>query len=229
MNTQKLKYIAMSFLLIVSLSITAQETINIPLSEPSKAGELQMEIVSGSITVKGYSGKEVLVKGMVRDSKRKSNTSKNGLKRISVNSLEFSAEEYGNTVIVSSRAHKTVDFEIQIPKNFSLKLRTVNNGEIYVENVSGVMEISNTNGSITLQDISGAVSADALNRDIKVTFVNVKPDTPMAFSSLNGNIDITFPKDFKADIKVKSDRGEIYTDFDLKEKPSKAKVTKNKS
>ena len=50
----------------------------------------------------------------------------------------------------------------------------------------------------------------------------------MAFSSLNGDIDITFPKDFKADIKVKSDRGEIYTDFDLKEKPSKANITKGK-
>ncbi len=91
------------------------------------------------------------------------------------------------------------------------------------------MDISNTNGRITLKDISGSVSADALNKDITVNFIKVTPDVAMAFSSLNGDIDITFPKTIKADIKVKSDRGEIYTDFDLKAKPSKAKVTKGES
>ena len=77
-----------------------------------------------------------------------------------------------------------------------------------------------------MKDISGSVSADALNKDIKINFVEVTPNVAMAFSSLNGDIDITFPKTIKANIKVKSDRGEIYTDFDLKAKPSKAKVTK---
>ena len=51
----------------------------------------------------------------------------------------------------------------------------------------------------------------------------------MAFSSMNGDLDITFPKDFKADVKVKSDRGEIFTDFDLKTKPNTATVTKGEN
>lgn len=230
MKTQKIKYIIASLLFVFTLSLAAQETVTVPLSNPGKAGNLKVSLVSGSITVKGYSGKEVIVKATVRGRKRrKGNDSKGGLKRISVNSLEFSAEEYDNSVIVRSSSSKTTDFEIQVPKNFSLKLSATNNGKIYVENVNGVMDVSNTNGSITLQDVSGSVSADALNRDIKVTFVKVTPDAPMAFSSLNGDIDITFPKDFKADIKVKSDRGEIYTDFELKEKPSKAKVTQGKT
>ncbi len=229
---KNLKLIIASALLLISVQLTAQETVTVPLSNPGKEGLLKLGIISGSITVKGYSGKEVIVKATRREgrkSRRKSNTTKNGLKRISVNSLEFSAEEYDNTVRVRNSVHGTTDFDIQVPKNFSLKISTVNRGEIYVENVNGTMDISNTNGKITLKDISGSVSADALNKDIKVTFVKVTPDVPMAFSSLNGDIDITFPKDIKADIKVKSDRGEIFTDFDLKTKPSKAKITKGES
>ena len=136
-----------------------------------------MGIINGSITIKGTSTKEVIVKGNRREDKRyysgrktsKNNT--NGLKRISNNSLEFSAEEYDNTVRVSSSPRGTTDFEIEVPKNFSLKISTINRGNIYVENINGAIDVSNTNGKITLKDISGSVSADALNRDIIVNFI----------------------------------------------------------
>lgn len=233
MKIQQIKLILVSVLFLLTMQLAAQETVNVPLSNPSKPGTLKMGILNGSITVKGYSGSEVIVKGTRRESNKKyysgrktGKKSTNGLKRISVNSLEFSATEYDNEVRVKSSHHGTTDFEIQVPKNFSLKISTTNRGEIYVENVNGTMDISNTNGKITLKDISGSVSADALNKDIVVNFVKVTPNVAMAFSSLNGDIDITFPKTIKADIKVKSDRGEIYTDFDLKAKPSKAKITK---
>ena len=233
MKIKYIKIVIVSLLFFVTTNINAQETVTIPLSNPAKVGMLKLGIISGSITVKGTSRKDVVIKGTKRQDSDRQNHRRNGkkntggLKRISNNSLEFSAEEFDNVVRVRGSHQGTTDFEIEVPKNFSLKLSTLNRGEIYVENVNGVMEISNTNGKITLKDISGSVSADALNRDIKVNFIKVTPNVAMAFSSLNGDIDITFPKTLKADIKVKSDRGEIYTDFDLKAKPSKAKVTKN--
>ncbi len=232
MNLKNTNIVLASILFLLTINLKAQETVTIPLSNPLKPGLLKMGIINGSIKIIGTSGKEVIVKGTKRkDDKQhrrhrvgKSNT--NGLKRISNNSLEFSAEEYDNTVRVRSSVHGTTDFEIQVPKNFSLKISTINRGEIYVENINGTMDVSNTNGKITLKDISGSVSADALNRNIVVNFIKVTPNVAMAFSSLNGDIDITFPKTIKADIKVKSDRGEIFTDFDLKTKPSSAKITK---
>lgn len=235
MNTKYIKSVIAVVLFLLTINVTAQETISVPLTNPAKKGLLKMGILNGSITIKGYAGKEVVIKGSRREKtdrhshRRNNRTNKSGLKRISNSSLEFSATEYDNEVRVKSSIQGTTDFEIQVPKNFSLKISTVNRGDIYVENVNGTMDISNTNGKITLKDISGSVSADALNRDIKVTFVKVTPNVPMAFSSLNGDIDITFPKTIKANIKVKSDRGEIFTDFDLKTKPSKAKVTKGES
>ena len=231
MKMQNIKLIIASVLFVFSLTISAQETVTVPLTNPGKAGLLKMNILNGSIKIIGTSGKEVKITGTKRGesrSRRKYNKEKEGLKRISNKTLEFSATEYDNEVRVRSSHSGTTDFEIELPKNFSLKISTTNRGEIYVENVNGAMDVSNTNGPITLKDISGSVSADALNKDIKVSFIKVTPDTPMAFSSLNGDIDITFPKDFKADVKIKSDRGEVYTDFDLEEKPSKTQVTKGK-
>ena len=37
----------------------------------------------------------------------------------------------------------------------------------------------------------------------------------MAFSSLNGNVDVTLPGGTKADLRMESENGEIYTDFDV--------------
>ena len=233
MTLRTIKLGALFLLIMLNIKVTAQETVTIPLSNPAKEGFLKMGIINGSITIKGTDAKEVTVTGTKREGGNKyysgRKTSKNnvsGLKRISNNSLEFSAEEYDNVVHIKSTPQGTTDFEIEIPKNFSLKISTINKGKIYVENVNGTMDVSNINGSITLKDISGSVSADALNKDITVNFLKVTPNEPMAFSSLNGDIDITFPKSLKADIKVKSDRGEIYTDFDLKAKPSEAQITK---
>ncbi|MEQ6123394.1 DUF4097 family beta strand repeat-containing protein [Pseudotenacibaculum sp. MALMAid0570] len=235
MKIQYIKLTIASLLLLVAVNLTAQEeTIKVPLSDPSKPGKLKLVINSGNITVKGYSGKEVIVKATRREGRKHwrkdKGGDKKGLKRIAVNGLEFRAEEDDNYVVVDTRYYQAIDFEVQVPKNFSLKLRTVNNGNIVVENVNGAMDVSNTNGSITLTDVSGSVSADALNKDIKVTFVKVTPNAPMAFSSFNGDIDITFPKDIKAKVKVKSERGEIYTDFDINAKPSDSKIAvRNKS
>jgi len=143
--------------------------------------------------------------------------------------MEFSVEEYENTIRVESTPFGTVDFEIKVPVNFSLKVSTVNNGFIAVTNVKGAIEVSNVNGKITLKDITGSVSGDTVNGDIIANLLKVTPNTAMAFSSLNGKLDVTFPKSMKANLKLKSDRGEIFTDFNLQSKPQKAKVTKGKS
>lgn len=227
MNRNRIQLITMAVLLFATVAI-AQETIKVPLSNPSKPGFLSMGIINGSITVKGYDGKEVVVTGIRQKDNNHYNyhgnkRSKKGLKRISNSSLEFSATEYENTVRVKSPVQITTDFEIKVPKNFSLKISTINNGDIYVENVNGVMDVSNKNGKVTLKNISGSVSADTLNGDLVVDFTKVTPES-MAFSNLNGDIDVTFPKTIKANIRIKSDRGEVFTDFDLKTKPEKAKV-----
>jgi DUF4097 and DUF4098 domain-containing protein YvlB len=37
----------------------------------------------------------------------------------------------------------------------------------------------------------------------------------MSFSTLNGDIDVTLPADVKANVRMKTDNGAIYSDFDV--------------
>jgi DUF4097 and DUF4098 domain-containing protein YvlB len=52
----------------------------------------------------------------------------------------------------------------------------------------------------------------------------VNADKAMSFSSLNGNIDVTFPSSVKATVEIKNEQGEVYTDFDMQMEKVKSVV-----
>ena len=57
--------------------------------------------------------------------------------------------------------------------------------------------------------------AHALNVNVVVTLDEVTAGKAMSFSSLNGKIDVTLPRATKAKLIMKSDMGEIFSDFDV--------------
>ena len=44
---------------------------------------------------------------------------------------------------------------------------------------------------------------------------------PMSYNTYNGEVDLTLPEDTKANFKMKSDRGEIFSGFEMQLEPSK--------
>jgi DUF4097 and DUF4098 domain-containing protein YvlB len=104
---------------------------------------------------------------------------------------------------------------VTVPVHTSLSLKTVNDGNILVTGVDGELDIDNVNGDVALKNVSGSVVAHALNGKVLATFNRVDPQKPMAFSSLNGDIDVTFPADLKANVNMRTDNGEVYSDFDV--------------
>jgi DUF4097 and DUF4098 domain-containing protein YvlB len=148
-----------------------------------------------------------------------------GMKLIPLSSSGLSIEEENNVVSINTESWKrAVDLVIQVPAACSLKLTSQNDGEIKVDNVSGEIEVENLNGSITLTNCSGTVVASTLNGEVSVGFVKVAPDKPMSFSTMNGDIDVTFPADLKATVRLKSERGDVYSDFDMTLKQDAAKT-----
>ncbi|HEY5615230.1 MAG TPA: hypothetical protein VIL52_04345 [Bacteroidota bacterium] len=217
-------------LLFATTGLFAQENpvdkINVPLSDPSRPVKLEVGIMNGSITVKGVQGlKEVIVEAATRykehrrDRDRDRDTERpDGLRRIQNTTTGLSVEEDNNHVDVSTgmAGHsRTIDLTIQVPINTTMELSTINDGDVFVENIVGDLEISNTNGKVTAEKISGSAVIHALNGNIVVTFIKVNQQNPMSFSSMNGKIDLTFPGDIKASVFMKNVQGEIYTDFDM--------------
>jgi hypothetical protein len=276
----------------------------VPLSNPGKPAKIEASVLRGSITVKGYDGKEVIVEARVRERElapegrgglmgfnvlgkterfqqdrrlealakqyevlakvakekqktgealqkeqeaelallqsqlgrrdfaivaspeaQKKSRSHEGMKLITAAMTGLTVEEDNNVVTVETESWKhAIDLTIQVPLSSSLELGATNDGSVTVENVSGEIEINNTNGAIVIKNASGTVVAHTVSGDIEVVLNRISPDKPMSFSNMNGDIDVTLPADVKANVKIKSQMGNIYSDFDvsLKSTPQKA-------
>ncbi|MGB5819554.1 MAG: DUF4097 family beta strand repeat-containing protein [Saonia sp.] len=234
---KNIKILSTALLVLSIFMASAQdssvELFTVPLSKPDSPGKLIVDQISGSIEVTGYDGKEIIVKASFGEKHahgHKNKGDKSGLKRINHASLDIGAEEKNNTVqIINEQHNRETNLSIKVPSNFSLKLSTINHGDIHVQGINGEMEISNVNGGITLQDVSGTASTDTTNGDVKVVFNSIIPDAHMAFSSFNGDVDVTFPANLKANVKAKTDMGEIFTDFDMEVAKQKPVVKRDES
>src|SRR5437588_9209842 len=190
------------------------DRLSVALSDPSRPALVKASLVNGGITVKAYDGKEVVVEARARN--RESGHSDSNMKRIMVSSTGLSVEEENSEVCISTDSFaRPIDLMISVPVHTSLKLSTVNSGGLVVTGVDGELDVNDVNGSVTLNNVSGSAVAHALNGRLLATFSRVNPQKAMAFSSLNGDIDVTFPADLKANLSLKSDRGEIFSDFDV--------------
>ena len=188
----------------------------VPISDPAKRGKLKAKINYGSITVKGTGRKDVLVRYKAeKDEDRGKQESKDGLRRIGGGGMDLEAAENSNTVTVKSDSwNNKLNLEIEIPSGMDLEVKTYNDGDLMVSNIQGQVALTNYNGEITALNVSGSVVATTYNGGIKVTFDKVTENTPMSYSTYNGDIDITYPAALKATFKMKTEQGDIYSGFD---------------
>lgn len=225
MNSHKKLFLYALVLAISVPFVYAQEPgrdrATIPFSNPGKPGLVKVSTMRGNIMVKAYSGKEVIVEALMREKKiiekpKKQNKKAAGLKLIQINSTGLTVREEENIMRISVNSFRqTVDLTLQVPIKTSLQLQGQQNGDITVTGVEGELDIDNINGSITLMDVSGSAIAHTFNGEVKAVFKKVDPDEPMSFTAWKGDIDVTLPAAVKANMKMKSDRGDVYTDFDF--------------
>jgi hypothetical protein len=211
------------------------QRVVVPLSDASRPPEVHVSLVNGGVTVEAYPGKEVIVEARGRQGdgdeghEATSQGAPRGMRRIPNVSLGLVVEERDNVVSVQSESwNRAIDIRVQVPARSSVKLGCVNDGDIHVKGVSGEIETSNVNGEISILDAAGAVTAETVNGDVKVVLKSVEAGKAMAFSSFNGNVDVTFPAATRADVVLRSDQGEIYTDFDVDIEQTPPKVSEDR-
>lgn len=139
-----------------------------------------------------------------------------GMKQLTGVSSGLEIEEKDNVVEIRTESWKAAtDLTIQVPVATSLEIRSSMDGAVVVEGVSGEIDINNINGPVTLKNVSGNTLVHTVNGAIEAVLTRVAADRPLSFSSMSGDIDVTLPADVKASLKMKTDQGEIYTDFDV--------------
>lgn len=217
--------VAISALLLVAASAGAQTPnhITVPFSDSARPGTVRVNVLSGSVNITVGTGRDVVIDSKDdrddRDRPRRSDKSRDsgvdGLHRLT-QPAGLSVEERANVVSVSAPVMAGhIKLDIQVPASTSLVVRAVNGGDVSVDSVNGSTEVNSVNGSIRLTNLGGAVIAHATNGTVRATLRQVVSGTPMSFTSFNGDVDVTLPPTAKANLKMRSDRGDVYTDFDV--------------
>jgi hypothetical protein len=191
------------------------ERVVVPARNTTRPRKVDVHLTHGAITVKAYSGKEVIVEqqgGRRRASNRPAEI--DGMRRIDM-PRGLTVEEQDNQITVRSSMAGEPDLLISVPPDTSLSLHTMQ-GAITVEGVKGEIEVDTMNGSTTMTGVSGNVLAHSMNGTLKVTMDAVDSNKPLSFTTMNGTIDVTLPADYKGNVKIGSEHGGVYSDFDFK-------------
>lgn len=219
----RIRHVACAVILVLgSMPLSARQQadpdrVTVPLSDPSHPGVIDISLVQGSITVRGTNRKDVLVTARPEADRpsRRYDPDATGMHRIP-QTAGYRITEEGNRIKMSSDSpNRSLTFEIEAPARTNLKLSTVNGGEILVENIEGDLEVSNVNGGVTLNGVAGSVIAGTTNGSVRATLTRVTAAKGMAFTSLNGTVDVTLPPATKANLRLRSDHGDVYSDFDV--------------
>lgn len=216
-----------------------QKTLKFSKTDQDKY--LELENINGSIKVVGYNGDEVKLtvhRTIEARSKQKAEEAKDKEK------LEISEEDNLILIYIDTPYRRkdgsinykgpkyygykvTFDFELKVPYETNIELETINDGDIYVENLEGNFDVNNINGGVKMREVSGSGKAYALNEDLEVVY-SKNPTSDCYFGSLNGDVKVTFLDGLSADFRLKTFNGEAYTDFEVTHVPDIATTKESK-
>ena len=114
-----------------------------------------------------------------------------------------------------------MDFQLQVPHDMDIKLKTVNEGRVVVREINGNFLVRNVNGDVEMDNISGSGTARTVNGPINVSF-RQNPREASDFQTVNGAVELRFTRDLTADFRIKTFNGSIYSDFPVTALPVRA-------
>ena len=208
-----------------SFNVHEQEKIEKSFTMPAGHRALEIDNIWGSIEVTGGSGEQVQLtvnktlraeskeqlekarKDVTLDITQQSDLLKlyvNGPFRCQCNDCRGSRGDEGYNV--------KMDFQLRVPRDIDLKIKTVNEGRVIIRQVNGNFLVRNVNGDIEMDHVAGSGTAHTVNGPVKVSFLQ-NPRESSDFRTVNGNIELSFARNLAADFRFKTFNGGIYSDF----------------
>jgi len=95
---------------------------------------------------------------------------------------------------------------------------------VSVYSINGEIDIENEYGNIFAGNISGSSVLNTTYGNIRVVFKELVSGKPCMFTSFDGDIEVVFPENEKASLKISSPGGEILSQVNLKTYERKARL-----
>lgn len=193
--------------------ITGQRVV-VPARNSTRPRLVKVALLHANVTVKTHAGKDVIVEASAAPSRRREEKTAEGLRRIDLQMGGFSVEEEDNVITIHGHPTLGGTLVVTVPADTSVQAKSTQ-GNMLIEGVRGEIEVGATNGKIELTNVSGTVVAETTNGTIRASLDRVDPAKPISFSTTNGSIEVTLPADLKANLKMRSYNGSIWTDFEM--------------
>ncbi len=218
MNTYQL-IVILSFLTIWFSDSYAQD-YKVKMGGNSKEWKVVVQLDKSGLQIEGYGGDEIIIQGEANTIPDRAK----GLKPIyntAVDNTGMGLEiktEGSTTTIRKASGKADTDYRLKIPKNATLIVEELNfwgSGNFKVTNMESDIEITSKTSNIEIGNVSGSLVAHTTSGNIEVRFTQFSSSKPSSISSVAGEVDVALPSNAKANLRLKTITGEIFTDFEM--------------
>ena len=165
---------------------------------------------NGGATVKGWLGSEVLVRAKVESSADTQSAAAAIASQVTVDSAGGQVRATGPEV---PNASWSVSYEIFVPQNTDLTLKTYNGG-MRISDVRGQIHFDVNNGGVRLTRVAGDVSGATVNGGIQVELAgSIWDGRQLEVSTHNGGVTLSVPSYYSAHVQAETGAGRIQSDF----------------
>ncbi|WP_116127720.1 hypothetical protein [Lewinella sp. IMCC34183] len=156
----------------------------------------------------------------------------NGLRKISASGLKdntgfgLSVTESGGRILVEQVGSGDREVTVNVPNSATVKVEqsTHRGGDLTVTDFGGSLDVSMMYHKATLNNVTGAVAVSTVYDDI-IAIWDSAPTQEVRLHSTYSDVDVTLPASAKADLRLSTAYGEMYTDFDIQMKPNMVEAT----
>ncbi len=221
----------LSFMTMLCLLVTLAnaQKFTKAFSNASGAKRVVIEADNAAIRVIAHDAKEVSIEGGGGDYKVPERAK--GLRSLYRDAqdntgLGLEVTESSNRITIKKATSKEGNYTIRVPADVAVKIEEKNweGSEIRIKGIKGEIEVKSLDSDVILEDVTGPVVANTTSGDITVVFSQVSQTGPTNISNISGFIDVTMPASTKANLRLESISGDIYTDFDLNTKDGMQRI-----
>lgn len=201
----------------------------VAFSDPSKPGTLKIRILHGDVSVHGADVKEISVKS---ESSAQSPTPRKDGMRVLSSSSGYVLSEKDNVVTLEYGGEGwtggSADFDITVPASTSVVVGSSLHGDFECADVTGDIDVRTMSGDVSLDGTCGGALVETMNGDIKVNVKSLAKGKPLSCTSMHGEVTFRVPEDAKANIRFRTHRGVILTNFSDKVLVTKTEVSRGR-
>lgn len=157
---------------------------------------------NGGISIKGADRSDILVRAMVQAQGESDAEARTTGAQVLVHTSGGAIQADG-----PPSGKWSVSYEVFVPRNTNLTLKT-HNGGVSLAGVESNVEFHSVNGGVSLKDVAGSIHGDTMNGGISVSFAKAGlTGQGLDVTTNNGGVSIKVPERFSALLDVSTVNG----------------------